>query len=170
MMGGIGREGHECEAEVYGADSNLELAKGLDEHRRLDVPDSPAHLNEAHVQDPNDDADDVPPSRPMQWRRRPRRRLMTSTAGIRTAEGTPSDLGILSPARPSPNVHPKAWGRLWAWAVRREERECLMATTANWGRWAPVVCLLANDGPTAMTALDKQKPTRVGEWTMQSSR
>jgi len=51
-MGGVGREGHECEAEVHGADAKLELAKGLDEHRRLDVPDSPAHLDEAHVRNP----------------------------------------------------------------------------------------------------------------------
>ena len=91
-MGGVGREGHECEAEVHGADVELELVKGLEEHGRLDVPDGPAHLNEAHVQDPNDDDDDVPPSRPMQWRRRPRRRLMMLTAGIRTAEGAPLDL------------------------------------------------------------------------------
>jgi hypothetical protein len=39
----------------------------------------------------------------------------------------------------------KARGCLWAWAVRREESECLTATTANWGRWAPVVHLRADD-------------------------
>jgi len=92
LMGGIGRESHECEAEVHGADVELELVKGLEEHGRLDVPDGPAHLNEAHVRDPDDDDNDVPPSRPMRRRRRPRRRLTTSTAGIQTADGTPSDL------------------------------------------------------------------------------
>ncbi len=44
----------------------LELVKGLVEHGRLDVPDGPAHLDEAHVLDPDDDDDDdVPPSRPI---------------------------------------------------------------------------------------------------------
>jgi hypothetical protein len=46
LMGGVGREGHKCEAEVRGAD--------LEEHGRLDVP-GPAHLHEAHVCDLNDD-------------------------------------------------------------------------------------------------------------------
>jgi len=44
-----------------------------------------------------------------------------------------------------------------------------MVTMANWGRWAPVVHLLAPDGHTAMTAPDKQKPTSAGEWMMRSS-
>ena len=91
-MGGIGKEGHKCEAEVHGADVELELAKGLEEHGQLDVPDGPAHLDEAHVCDLDDDDDDVSPSRPMRERRRPRCGLTTSTAGIRTAEGAPSDL------------------------------------------------------------------------------
>ena len=63
-MGGIDRERHECEAEVHGANMELELVKGLEEHGRLDVPDGPAHLDEAHIRDPDDD-DDVPPSRPI---------------------------------------------------------------------------------------------------------
>ena len=92
LMGGVGREGHECEAEVQGADAELELAKGLKEHGQLDVPDGPAHLDEAHVRDPDDGNNNIPPSCPMQRRRRPCRRLTTSTAGIRTAEGAPSDL------------------------------------------------------------------------------
>jgi len=54
-------------------------------------------------------------------------------------------MGYFRLRAPSPNVHPKALGRMWAWVVVR---------------------LLADDGPTAMTASDKQKPTSVGEWAM----
>ncbi len=41
LMGGVGREGQEWEAEVCGADVELELAQGLEEHGQLDVPDGP---------------------------------------------------------------------------------------------------------------------------------
>ncbi len=44
-MGGVGREGHECGAKVRGADAELELAQGLEEHGRLNVPDGPTHHN-----------------------------------------------------------------------------------------------------------------------------
>ena len=59
LMGGVRREGHEWEAEVRGADAELELVQGLEEHGQLDVPNSPAHLDEAHVRDLDDD--DAPP-------------------------------------------------------------------------------------------------------------
>jgi len=37
------------------------------------------------------------------------------------------------------------------------------------GNYGLLRAVLADDGPTVMTILDKQKPTSVGEWTMQSS-
>ena len=64
-------------------------------------------------------------------------------------------IGYFRPRAPSPNVHPKGQGHLWAWVVRSEERECLTARTANWGRRAPVLRLLANDGPKSIPALGR---------------
>ena len=76
-MGGVSREGHEWEAEVRGADAELELAQGLEEHGQLDgmrhtsatsttttppPPSSPDATDEASPPPANDVDGGEPPS------------------------------------------------------------------------------------------------------------
>jgi hypothetical protein len=76
-------------------------------------------------------------------------------------------MGYFRPSASSPNVHPKAKANAWGRPVDigGEERRKGMSDV-NDGYLGVV---LADDKPTAMTVLDKQKPTSVEEWTMQSS-